>query len=353
MDRYLIDYSNGRLTPQQVVGAVYQPLSGERVRYSGALRYLPKKGSSGVSVLTELEVAEYKAAGIGLGLYGEQPNPGWMLGGHAVGREMAAWWRDIARAIGVVGPREVPRCIYFADDAVHTASGDVAQVMACLDGAAEVIGHGSVGIYGFRAVVAAAHSGGHATWRALTGSQPNSTEVRSLGLHLYQHNYEQPRINGVACDVLTVYQPDWGGHFTMSANGPEHWDTADWTAFQGAFQRAMGARYDESPAMTPREYLAGARKFQGDIGTRLGGITADLGELAGKVAGLTDAVTALHPTAPAAGSFTVSGNLELTADSAPASASAGTSNTSAADKEAPKPDDTTTSKSSTRKGGTR
>lgn len=204
------DYSNGRLTPSQLASG----------GFAGAIRYLRKRGPSGVVVLSVAEVRAFLQADMALGLVYEDGAAGWMLGGDPVGYDRGLWALRQARAVGIE-----PRCIYFADDDVRTAA-QVPTVLACLAGARRALVNGGTiggtfeppaqfggdvaGLYGFRAVIEATH----ARYRWLTGSKPTDQQVAALGVCVYQRNYgTRPTIDGVQCDVNDTYHPDWGQHF--------------------------------------------------------------------------------------------------------------------------------------------
>jgi len=199
----LVDYSTGPPSAVAIADA----------RHAGAVRYLRKKGPSGVVTLTAAEVADFRAHNLLVGLAYEDPEAGWMFDGRAIGIDRATWALEQARALGF----QHPRCIYLCADA-HATPDQVARTMECLDGARTVLGP-ATGIYGFVEVIDAAMAGQHADWFWQTGRR---SDVRS-GVHLYQRNYETTTIDERACDIDDVLKPDWGQH-ELAATHPEEED---------------------------------------------------------------------------------------------------------------------------------
>lgn len=187
----LLDYSAGRLTAAQI----------QRAGYGGAVRYLRKRGPSGVVVLSSAEVADFRRAGLALALVYEDGAAGWMLGGRAVGVDRARWALEQARAVGI----QAPRCIFLADDQHHSDPAEWAAVMACLDGARTVLGD-ATGIYGFHPTIRAAMTGRHAHWFWQCGRRADVV----AGVHLYQRNFETTTVAGIGCDINDVLAPDFG-----------------------------------------------------------------------------------------------------------------------------------------------
>ncbi len=183
-----LDYSAGWPDPATVVDA-----------YAGIVRYVgtPGRGKN----LTRAEAQAMHAAGVPIALVYED-TAGWMRGGSAAGNAAARRALDDAATCGVG-----VRCVYFACDEDITTAVGMAQVMACLDGAAVTLGRARTGVYGEADVIDAALSAGHAVWgwqtRAWSGGRV------SVRAHLLQQiGYVD--VGGVQCDRSTVLKPDWG-----------------------------------------------------------------------------------------------------------------------------------------------
>lgn len=258
----VLDYSSGYIPP------IAFPAHG----HDGAIRYLPKKGHSTVSVLTESEVHAFEQAGVELGLVYEDPAPGWMLGRHAVGIDRAHWCKDVCQQLGIT-----PRAIYFADD-THRTPAELPAVMDCVLGLREVLG-GVVGIYGFRETIAAVNH--NVSWRWLTGSPPSNNEILQLHLNLYQHNYDNTVINGITCDINTVYTDDWG-QLTMSFSDTDaktFWDHGIPNPTSGIVQSAAQRLLDANDDAQMKLALDKITELSGtvtDLATRIDVLAAKI-----------------------------------------------------------------------------
>jgi Rv2525c-like, glycoside hydrolase-like domain/D-alanyl-D-alanine carboxypeptidase len=182
----VLDYSSGYPTPSSV----------KMAGYAGVVRYIgtPGRGKN----LTRAEAQAMHAAGIPIALVYED-SAGWMNGGAAAGVAAARAALADAGNCGVT-----VRCVYFACDVDVTSQ--MGTVMACLDGAATVLGKARTGVYGEADVVDAAVPG-HAAWgwqtRAWSGGR-----LSARAAMLQQIGYVS--VGGVQCDRNTVLKDDWG-----------------------------------------------------------------------------------------------------------------------------------------------
>jgi len=182
----VLDYSSGYPAPAAVKAAGYAGV----VRYTGT----PGRGKN----LTRAEAQAMTAAGIPVALVYED-SAGWMRGGAAAGIAAArAVLADAANCgVGV-------RCVYFACD--EDVTTQMAVVLACLDGAATVLGRNRTGVYGEADVIDAAVPG-HAAWgwqtRAWSGGRV------SAKAHLLQQ-IGYVTVGGIQCDRNTTLNDDYG-----------------------------------------------------------------------------------------------------------------------------------------------
>jgi len=169
--------------------------------YVGVLRYLKKRGSSSVHVLTAAEYADMKAHRIGVALIYEDTDSTRMAGGSSAGVTDADWALRQARALGIT-----PRCIYFAAD-WDVQPSQYGAVSAYLNGAASVLGRAKVGFYGgYNAIT---HCGSHASWRWQTMAWSGGRTA--AGIHVRQR-LQQTTVDGVSCDVNDLIASDYGQH---------------------------------------------------------------------------------------------------------------------------------------------
>jgi hypothetical protein len=185
----VLDYSSGYPAPAAVKTA----------GYAGVVRYIGTSGRG--KNLTRGEAQAMSAAGIPIALVYED-TAGWMQGGQAAGVNAARAALQDATACGTP-----VRCVYFACDQEVLTAAQMNNVMACLDGAASVLGRPRVGVYGQASVIDTALSGGRAVWgwqtRAWSGGR-----VSARAHLLQQVGYVS--VGGVQCDRNTVLQDDWG-----------------------------------------------------------------------------------------------------------------------------------------------
>jgi len=149
--------------------------------------------------LTPAECKALRAAGIGLILYAEQ-YAARMKEGHNAGVADARHFDGVVKALGLPGA-----VMYCAAD-WDASPAEQAGINAFLDGAAAVIGHNRVGIYGGFYPVKRALDAGKAKFAVQTvawsGGQWDSRCHVRQGLYI--------RIGGVECDVLTSMTHDYG-----------------------------------------------------------------------------------------------------------------------------------------------
>lgn len=198
----VLDYSSGWPPPVAIRAG----------GYVGVVRYIGTRGRS--KNLTTAEATAMKAAGIPIGLVYEE-GAGWMRGGAAAGAAAAHAALADAAACGVT-----VRCVYLACD--EDVTTQMSAVMACLDGAATILGKARTGVYGEADVIDAAVPG-HAAWgwqtRAWSGGR-----VSSRAALLQQIGYVA--VGGVECDRNTVLRDDWGqSPYQETDMTPEEHDT--------------------------------------------------------------------------------------------------------------------------------
>lgn len=182
----VLDYSSGYPTPSAVKTA----------GYAGVVRYIGTPGHG--KNLTRTEAQAMRAAGIPIALVYEAA-AGWMRGGAPAGAAAARAALADAASCGVQA-----RCVYLACD--EDVTTQMPTVLACLDGAAGVLGRSRVGVYGEADVIDAALPA-HATWgwqtRAWSGGR-----VSAKAHLLQQTGYVYP--GGVQSDRSTILRDDWG-----------------------------------------------------------------------------------------------------------------------------------------------
>lgn len=189
-----LDYSAGRI-------------SGRAVRDAGhsfVIRYVGTPGRT--KNIKAAEYADLVANGVTVWLVYENGTED-AMGGFRGGVVAAQAARADAAAIGYsTGP------IFFCADR-HLAPGEVGTALAYLDGAASVLGRGSVGAYGFSEFINPARDGGHAAFFWQCGSR---SAVRP-GVHVYQRNNGTASVDGIQCDLNDLLIPISEGD-DMSAN---------------------------------------------------------------------------------------------------------------------------------------
>jgi hypothetical protein len=176
-------------------------LSGGAIRSAGydfVIRYVGTPGRT--KNITAAEYHDLVAAGVAVALVYENVAED-ALGGFAAGQGAARAARADADSIGFPANRP----IYFAVDWVAIAP-QMPAVMAYLDGAADVLGIGQVGVYGFQLTIRTAMDGGHARWFWQCGA----LSALVPGSHLYQHNNDNTSVSGITCDVNDALAPDFG-----------------------------------------------------------------------------------------------------------------------------------------------
>ncbi|CAG6392787.1 DUF1906 domain-containing protein [Streptomyces cocklensis] len=123
------------------------------------------------------------------------------LAGRAAGISDAQVAQRQATAAGMPSGRP----IYFAVDFDATA-GQMATVMAYLDGAASVLGRARVGVYGGYDTVRAALDGRHATW----AWQTRAWSEGRWDSRAHMRQGATQTIGGVSCDLNTALTTDYG-----------------------------------------------------------------------------------------------------------------------------------------------
>jgi hypothetical protein len=182
----VLDYSSGYPSPAAIRAA----------NYAGVVRYVgtPGRGKN----LTRAEAQAMAAAGIPIALVYEDA-AGWMRGGKAAGAAAAAAALRDAANCGV----EV-RCVYLACD--EDVTTQMPAVLACLDGAATVLGLSRTGVYGEADVIDAAVPGRASRgWQTKAWSGGRVSNKAGL-LQLLGYR----TVGGVQCDANTVLKDDWG-----------------------------------------------------------------------------------------------------------------------------------------------
>jgi hypothetical protein len=214
-------------------------------------RYLPI--GSGKD-LTKAEAAEIKAAGMELYLYFEV-SAGWMLGGRAAGIEAAHKAAEGASACGVP-----MRKVYFAADTPLTEN-QVPTVLACLDGAASVIGKAKAGLYhsSSSSLLRHALSLGYACVEAdWTGNPP----IQGVKLHQYRGNVN---LAGGAVDLVRALTVDYGQcwYSVPLPPKPPEGDMTDKDAQELGYASLGDWRIQEERSKAVADVLAGRAKRKG------------------------------------------------------------------------------------------
>lgn len=190
-----LDYSAGTIAGQTIRGAGYDFV----IRYVGT----PGRRKN----ITRGEYNDLVSAGVTVWLAMEN-DVNDILGGFSGGQANARAARADADAIGYP-PGGV---IFFCADR-HLAAGEIPTALSYIDGASDVLGHGSVGVYGFWEFVDAAIAGGHGSYYWQCGIAPDATDP----VHLWQRNPGNKQglpvnvtLNGVLCDINDLLRPIGG-----------------------------------------------------------------------------------------------------------------------------------------------
>lgn len=204
---------------------------------SFAVRYLTRYAPK---ALTETEVRNYKASGLGLAVVFEDGAQN-ALGGLDRGKADAEFASNQARALGM--PAERP--IYFAVDFDTGASPE--RTDAYFDGVAAVLGKQCSGAYGgFEVVRHQFDRGFHWGWQTLAWSG-SALDVRA---QLYQFSINH-HVGGVGVDYNHAYYQDYGQwgvtpppdpdphHYQRFPEGPFAWQHKD------LYERWLVQEYDK------------------------------------------------------------------------------------------------------------
>lgn len=283
----VLDYSSGWPDPRVVRQAGY----GGVVRYIGT----PGRGKN----LTPQEARALRVAGVPVALVYED-TAGWMLAGSRAGVAAARAVELDAARCGV----EL-RCCYLACDQDVVTRAQMANVMACLDGAGTVWGLAVTGVYGGLAVVDAALQGHHAMWGWQTVAWSRG-EVSALA-HLYQHaGYVS--VGGVQCDRNSVLRDDWGqvprpGAASEGDDVPlTDQDTtkiartlaADMTFRLAVRGELIAALSDPGHQYMRDDIVTAERPMADEIAAQFSAVSTSEGSLASKVDGLAASLSALR-----------------------------------------------------------
>jgi hypothetical protein len=191
-----LDYSAGRPSGAAVKGA----------GHDGVIRYVGTPGRT--KNITAAEYADMNQQGVGVALVYEN-HTGDAAGGYAAGQAAARAARADADSIGFPANRP----IYFAIDSDQVTSAQFAAVMSYLDGAASVIGHQCVGVYGeFDVIEQAVPAHAAYGWQCAAWSKGKHSAKAAL----YQR-IGTVTVGGIGCDVNDILATDWGQH---NYNGP-------------------------------------------------------------------------------------------------------------------------------------
>lgn len=179
--------------------------SGAAVRtagYVGVVRYCGTPGRP--KNITRAEYEDMDMSGVGVALVYEN-RQGDALSGFGAGQASARAIQSDAASFGFPSSRP----FYFTVDQQISTEAQYSAVMAYLDGAATVVGHSRVGVYGQYGVVQRAIEGGHAAygWQTVAWS----AGLRYSNANLFQ-NLGYVYVDGVECDSNDILSPDWGQH---------------------------------------------------------------------------------------------------------------------------------------------
>lgn len=170
--------------------------------YAGVIRYAGTPGHA--KNITKAEYDDMAGSDIGVALVYEHL-AGDALNGFGAGQAAARTIQADAANFGFPPSRPY----YFTVDQQISMESQFTAVMSYLDGAATVIGHSRVGVYGQESVVRRAVLGGHATYGWQTAAW--SAGLRFDGAHLFQH-VGYVYVGNVECDSNDILAPDWGQH---------------------------------------------------------------------------------------------------------------------------------------------
>lgn len=179
----------------------------KRAGYSGVIRYLKKEGSSLVKPIVKTEYDDMLAHGLDVAFVYQHLRKSRVTEGFTAGVHDAVWAFQQAESVGAN-----PRAIYFAVDfdASFTQYEAIANYML---GAAQVIGHNRVGVYGKYNLISYLFNRDLITWGWQTyawstghNQHPSTYNPRA---HLFQQ-LSQVVINGISCDVNDVLRADYG-----------------------------------------------------------------------------------------------------------------------------------------------
>lgn len=199
MTAQVLDYSAGRPGAAAIKAAGYQ----------GAMRYIGQPGAT--KNTTPLELQDFDAHGLGMGLVFEQRAGNWR-GAFARGQIDGSKARQHATSIGF--PKDRP--IYMAVDQDVVTGAEFGLMLDYLRGANGPLGGSHLtGVYGEHDVCLRAQQAGVARWFWQCRAWSGSPAKLFGGRHLYQ-NARQVVVGGFQCDLNDVLQADWGQHNVTS-----------------------------------------------------------------------------------------------------------------------------------------
>lgn len=193
----ILDYSRGRPTAGAIIEAGYQ----------GAIRYLPRAGTTGVIPVVTAELSDFASRGLSMAFVHQHADRGRTLLGRPAGREDGLWVMD--RVVELGTPL---RCVYLANDFDSTAE-QWPMILEYMLGAGEVLGLPVVGTYGEYDLLDYLFATLSITWGwqtyAWSKGHNRDDEPRHPRAHLFQR-LEQVTVAGVLGDVNDVLKVDFG-----------------------------------------------------------------------------------------------------------------------------------------------
>lgn len=265
-----VDYSRG---------GIPSPASLKAAGKSFVGRYAVDDKSPNGRGITGPEYRTFAASGIDVFLYWEA-NEAWMLGGFEAGASAA---RNAVLNIESAGmPVGMP--VYYSHD-IEPQPEHYAAIDDCLRGAASIVGHERVGLYGGYDIIAHCAVSGTADWFCQTYAWEYGRGVHPSS-HLYQYDNVGNYIDTVDCDLVRAIKPRYGQASSfVTPNYPDKRVPApDKMTAQGhplaanknrRFECTQGGRFktgpsNDAPNATPSPYKAG-RTYTFDFSTIVDG----------------------------------------------------------------------------------
>jgi glycoside hydrolase-like protein len=266
---------------------------------TGVVRYLCKDPNKR---LDKDEVAAYRANGITIhAVYQDGTRDGFdgLSGGIGNAQRALAQARDVGW--------DLSGCLYYVPADENIERGDLPVLREYARGWASVLSPQCCGVYGETLLLDDLYAIGLVAYRWQAAAMSFSNFVpASCNLR------QQPRqitVAGVQMDLNTQLMPKTGAWFgganTMSATGPEHWDAADWKAFDA---HVWGARPEAADGGKTPIRQGNMMQVLNKAYVFGGGSVTSFTDLAAQMSALAAQVAALEPTV----ATTLEGTLDVT-----------------------------------------